>query len=71
MRRRRRVGVIQPGARATSHARSPVAAAPADIAPIMHCTHMPGPYARLTGVRMAGASARGSEGLPRNALAQR
>lgn len=37
---RRRDGVSQAGDRATSQARIPVAAAPALIAPTMHCTHM-------------------------------
>ena len=38
--RRCRPGVSHRGARATSQARSPVAVAPADIAPTMHCMHM-------------------------------
>lgn len=46
-----RVGVSQDGARAMSQARSPVAVAPADIAPIMHCVHMLKLMVRPTGPR--------------------
>ena len=37
----RRLGVSQTGARAMSHARTPLAPAPTAIAPIMHCMHTP------------------------------
>ena len=38
----RRRGVSHAGARTTSHARTPVAPAPAAIAPAMHCMHIVG-----------------------------
>jgi hypothetical protein len=43
--RRRRVGVIHDQPRVASHARAPVAAAPALAAVTMHCAHMAGSIA--------------------------